>query len=234
MKFCSERIFFKSSAIWYVLVVFWGFAPSFYLLKFYEDEEPLPLPLVIHGIVFTVWVLLYAVQVFLVQFKKYGLHKTLGIFGLVVIVLMVPSGMFPVVYKVHVGLIGVDDAGHNVFRLLSAYCLFALAFAYRKKGFLHKRFMLGCMTMLTGAAIFRISFDLAMETSQIFNKGVQVLPALFLFTVDMINYKKAVWVDLISVIAVFAIFFFADSFWLTDLGSSIMDILISVFVLPFV
>ncbi len=233
MKFSSEHIFFKSSAIWYVLIVFWGFAPSFYLLKLDKDAEPLPLPLVVHGIVFTIWILLYAIQVFLIQYQNYRLHKTLGIFGLVVMVLMVPSGMFPVVYKAHAGIISVDDAGHNVFRLFSGYFLFTLAFIYRKKGFLHKRFMLGCMVMLMSAAIFRISFDLGMQNSQIFNKGLQILPAMCLFTVDMVNYKKPVWIDLVSVIAVFAIFFFADYFWLSDLGSRIMDLLASVFVIPF-
>lgn len=76
MEFNSEHIFFKSSAIWYVLIVFWGFAPSFYLLKLYKDAEPLPLPLVVHGIVFTIWILLYAIQVFLIQYQNYRLHKT--------------------------------------------------------------------------------------------------------------------------------------------------------------
>lgn len=233
MKFESEGFFFKCSAIWYVLTVFWGFAPSFYLLKFYEDAKPLSRPLILHGIVFSIWVLLYALQVFLIGSKRYGLHKRLGIFGLLVMILMVPSGMFPVVYKAHAGLVGIDDAGHNVFRLFSGYVLFALALVYRKKGFLHKRFILGCMVMLMSAAIFRISLDFGMENNQVFNKGFQVLPAMCLFIIDVVNYKKAVWIDLISVATVFAIFFFADSFWLSSAGNKLMDLLISVFVLPF-
>ncbi len=230
----SDRIFFKCSAIWYVLTIFWGFAPSFYLAKLYEDFEPLPLPLKVHGFSFTIWVLLYAVQVFLIGSQKYMLHKRLGIFGLVIMIVMVPTGLFPVLYKYHAEMNDITHTGHNVFRLFSGYTLFALAFMYRKKGFFHKRFMLGCMVMLMSAAIFRISLDLGLADSQVFNKGVQVFPAICLFISDIINYKKIVWVDLISVIAVFTIFFFADYFWLSHGGNEFMNQLISVFVLPFV
>ncbi len=230
----SEHIFFQCSAIWYVLTVFWGFAPSFYLSRMYEDFEPLPLPLVLHGITFTLWVALYAVQVFLIRSKKYRLHQTLGVFGLLIMLLMIPTGLFPVVYKYHAGLNEIAHTGHNVFRLFSGYTLFALAIIYRKKSFFHKRLMLGCMVMLMSAAIFRISLDLGLEDSQLFNKGFQILPAVALFIFDWFRAKRLVYVDLISPLWVLCIFFFASQFWLTGVGSFIMDILISIFVLPFI
>ncbi len=233
MKNRTEHIFFQCSAIWYVLTVFWGFAPSFYLSRLYEDYEPLPLPLILHGIVFTLWVVLYAVQVFLIGSKRYGLHKSFGVFGLIVMVLMVPTGIFPSIYKYYAGNTTITGAGHNVLRLFCAYALFALAFIYRKKAFLHKRFILGCMVMLMSAATFRILMDFDLADSQVLYKGIQVFPALCLFAVDGVNYKKVVWVDLISVAMVFIIFFFASGFWLSSAGNWFMDALISIFVLPF-
>ncbi|OZV70110.1 hypothetical protein CA834_05695 [Winogradskyella aurantia] len=93
--------------------------------------------------------------------------------------------------------------------------------------------MLGGMVMLMSAAIFRMSFDLNMQTSQLFNKGLQVLPAITLFVFDLVRYKKVVLIDLLSVIAVFGIFFFADYFWLSIFGEAYMNFLISIFVTPF-
>lgn len=234
MRMPSERQFFLLSALWYLIVVFWGFAPSFYLSRFYIDSESLPLHLIIHGVAFTIWTILYAVQVVLIRTNRFEIHKILGVFGLVVMLVMIPTGIFPSIYKVYAGTTSVDSAGHNVFRLGTGYVLFGLAYFYRKKSFYHKRLMLGCMVMLMSAAIFRISFDFNMQSSQIFNKGFQVLPAVMLFLFDYLKFKKFVWVDLISVLAVLAIFFFADYFWLSSFGDTFMDFLITIFVKPFV
>ncbi|WP_431174217.1 hypothetical protein [Flagellimonas flava] len=148
-------------------------------------------------------------------------------------ILMIPTGIFPSIYKVYAGTTTIDAAGHNVFRLSSGYIIFALAFIYRKKAFLHKRFMLGGMVMLMSAAIFRISFDFSLQDSQLFNKGLQILPAIMLFIFDLVWQKKVVLVDLISVVAVLGIFFFADYFWLSIFGEAFMNVLISIFVTPF-
>ncbi|WP_420322194.1 hypothetical protein [Flagellimonas sp.] len=173
------------------------------------------------------------VQVFLIRCKNFRVHQALGIFGLCILILMIPTGIFPSIYKVYAATTTIDAAGHNVFRLTSGYILIALAFINRKKAFLHKRLMLGGMVMLMSAAIFRISFDLNMQNSQLFNKGLQVLPAVVLFTFDLARYKKVVLVDLISVVAVFCIYFFADYFWLSNFGEILMNFLISIFVKPF-
>ncbi|WP_424963188.1 hypothetical protein [Ekhidna sp.] len=230
----AEHKFFMATAVWYAITVFWGFAPSFYLAKFNEDYESLPKSLIIHGVIFTIWISLYVLQVFLIRSKNFKLHKLLGIFGLVVMIFMVPSGLFPVVYKVYAGWVPIDAAGHNVFRLCAGYLFFTLAFIYRKESFLHKRFILSCMVMLMSAAIFRISFDFGLEASQVFNKGLQVLPAVALFIFDLIYHRKLVFIDLLSVLAVFSIFLLADSFWLSTIGEKTMDALIYLFIKPFV
>lgn len=230
----AEHNFFTATGIWYLLTVFWGFAPSFYLSNYFENPEPLPKHLVIHGIVFTIWTLLYAVQVFLIRYKNFRLHQMLGIFGLFLMILMIPTGIFPSIYKVYAGTTTIDSAGHNVFRLSSAYLLIAFAITRRKKAFLHKRLMLGGMVMLMSAAIFRISFDLNMQASQLFNKGLQVLPAVLLFLFDLVRFKRVVYIDLISVVLVLGIYFFADYFWLSNFGESLMSFLIHIFITPFV
>lgn len=233
MKKTAENQFFAATAIWYFFTVFWGFAPSFYLKDLFDNPEPTPVHLIIHGAVFTTWTLLYIAQVFLVRARNIKLHQTMGILGVIVMLLMIPSGIFPSIYKAYIGTTTITGAGHNVFRLTSAYLLFGFAFAYRKKPFIHKRLMLGCMVMLMAAAVFRILMDLDKADSQFLYKGLQVLPAIALFAFDLIKLKKVVFIDLISVILVFAIYLFASDFWLSETGGKFMDFLISIFVFPF-
>jgi hypothetical protein len=113
MRSKAEYNFFTATGIWYVVTVFWGFAPSFYLSNYFENPEPLANHLVIHGIIFTIWTFLYAVQVFLIRFKNFRLHQVLGIFGLCILILMIPTGIFPSIYKVYAGTTTIDGAGHN-------------------------------------------------------------------------------------------------------------------------
>lgn len=232
-KLHYDRYFFTASGIWYVIIVFLGFAPSYYLVSFFEDFDTPTFHLQLHGIAFTLWVLLYLVQTILIAKRNLKLHMSLGLLGLLVMLSMIPTGMFPVVYKVHADMIPIDAGGHNVLRLLFGYIFFFIAFYYRKNAFVHKRFMLSCMVMLMSAAIFRISFIFYLEDSQIFNKGLQILPAVALFLYDLKVNKRPVWIDLVSVAAVFGIFFLADYFWLSTVGNATMQILISVFVKPF-
>lgn len=228
-----DRYFFIASGIWYVLIIFFGFAPSFYLVTYFEDFETPTFHLQLHGVVYTVWVLLYLVQTILIAKRNMKLHISLGFFGILVILLMIPTGFFPSLYKVYVGSATITGGGHNVFRLLFAYVFFFVAFYHRRNAFVHKRFMLSCMVMLMGAAVFRILADLDLLNSQILYKGLQIFPALALFAYDLIVHKKAVWIDLVSVVAVLGIFFFASSFWLSPTGNKTMKVLISVFVKPF-
>jgi hypothetical protein len=177
----TEHQFFKYSAIWFAITVFWAFAPSFYLLEIYDEYDPIPLHIIIHGVIFTLWIMIYAIQVLLIESKNIAMHKSIGLIGIIVMLLMIPSGLFPVLFKFYSNMTSIDGAGHNVFRLLSAYILFAFAIKYRRKPFIHKRLILGSMVMLMSAVIFRISFDLDLERSQIFNKGLQIFPAISLF-----------------------------------------------------
>jgi len=68
-----------------LLLVFLGFAPSFYL-KFLLDNnsfypDGLPLPHVVHGIILTVWYVFLVLQSSLIQSNRYSLHQRLGWFG---------------------------------------------------------------------------------------------------------------------------------------------------------
>ncbi len=87
--------------------------------------------------------------------------------------------------------------------------------------------------MLMSAATFRILMDLDLADSQVLYKGIQIFPAIMLFLFDLFNIKKVVLIDLISVVAVLGIYFFASYFWLSPSGEVFMTFLIDIFVIPF-
>jgi hypothetical protein len=87
----AERWFYLGMAGAILIVVFAGFAPSFYLRGAIEPRVALhPMtPLVIaHGLLFTSWVLLFATQVGLISADRRDLHRMLGKAGFVLVILM--------------------------------------------------------------------------------------------------------------------------------------------------
>ena len=64
-----DRRFFMTMALVIAVIVFGGFAPTYYLRALYHTE-PLPSVFKIHGFVFTAWVLLLVVQTSLVSARR--------------------------------------------------------------------------------------------------------------------------------------------------------------------
>lgn len=90
----AERRFYCGMAIFLTLVVFAGFAPSFYLrdiVPAYPRPNPTLSPFVIfHGLVFTTWMGLFIAQTQLVAAGRRDLHMKLGVATVVLAVIMVP------------------------------------------------------------------------------------------------------------------------------------------------
>lgn len=86
-----DRKFFGRMAIAIAVVVFIGFAPSFYLRGLIPFPRPNPTmtPLVwAHGLVFTGWVALFYAQARLVAANRRDLHMKLGIGGFALAIVM--------------------------------------------------------------------------------------------------------------------------------------------------
>ena len=86
-----DKIFFGSMVVLLLLIVFVGFARSYYLAGVFRAHLPAPI-LHIHGALNTSWMLLLVVQAFLVSAKKIKWHMTLGIAGFSLAVVMVGVG----------------------------------------------------------------------------------------------------------------------------------------------
>ncbi|MBX2968410.1 MAG: hypothetical protein KF803_03490 [Cyclobacteriaceae bacterium] len=154
----SKDLFFPLMSLLLLAIVLKGFGPSFFFRDSTSTEggfrpEGLPIYLIIHGLVMSTWMLLLVVQTGLVQTKKIKAHMALGWVGLVVALLVIPTGIMamngfgprllalgvpPPVLREGLSLLFWID----VFSLILFPSLIGAAIYYRKKSAWHKRFML--------------------------------------------------------------------------------------------
>lgn len=100
----SERRFYSRMALFLVFLVLLGFAPSFYLKGFvppYPRPNPtLPPSVVLHGSVFSVWMLLIVAQTQLIGARKHSVHMQLGTLGMIFAILLIPIMYLTAVWQV--------------------------------------------------------------------------------------------------------------------------------------
>lgn len=89
----SRSRFFLIASIVMTLIVFLGFLPSFYF-RFQFRTTPLPIYLIIHGLIMTAWQLLFLAQTILIARRQTALHRRLGFVGGGLAVAVVAVGIF--------------------------------------------------------------------------------------------------------------------------------------------
>lgn len=153
--------FYLALTVLLLLMVFLGFARTFYLRPFFEQPsawqlDRLPWVYVFHGIVATAWFALLVVQSALVHSRKIGIHRKLGFAMAGVAVLLVVTGVFAVLNSTprRVGM-GLLDPGNMaemraqsvpLFLDLLSLVVFTLAvgtaLVFRSRVSLHRTLML--------------------------------------------------------------------------------------------
>jgi uncharacterized membrane protein YozB (DUF420 family) len=88
----AERRFFGAAALIAALIAFVGFAPTYYLKGAFGAPELRAL-VHVHGLVMTLWVLLFFAQVSLVALRRVALHRRLGMAGAVLAAIVVIVGI---------------------------------------------------------------------------------------------------------------------------------------------
>jgi hypothetical protein len=91
-KWSSDDLFFSGMAAVSLVVVFAGFARTYFLVGMFR--APLPNLLVhIHGAAFTLWIVLFISQISLVSLRRVDLHRRLGLLGFGLAALMIVLGV---------------------------------------------------------------------------------------------------------------------------------------------
>jgi hypothetical protein len=75
-----DRRFYLGAGLVALGLVFWGFAPTYYL-KLVFGAPALPTRLHIHGAVMSSWLVLFLVQAILISARRTDLHRRFGIIG---------------------------------------------------------------------------------------------------------------------------------------------------------
>jgi hypothetical protein len=161
----AERRFYSWMALMMIGLVLIGFGPSFYLrgiVPAFPRPNPSFTPMVLlHGAMFTIWMIVFWAQTALVAAGRRDLHKKLGVFGMVLAALLVPM-----MYAVAVGQ--VARANQPPFTtpiawtavpllLIPAYAaLVWLGWSRRRESQAHKRLMLSAALLMMGPAIGRM------------------------------------------------------------------------------
>jgi len=157
--------FYPKIAIALSLMVILGFSRTYYL-RFLSDLPPMTLLVHLHGLVFTAWLALFIVQTRLVAAHRIDLHRKLGIAGVVLAALIIATGLWTVVVgagPARIRVTGLTNAQHTLVGItsLAMFAAFvALGVATRKRGAVHKRYMVLAMIAILSPATARIMIGL--------------------------------------------------------------------------
>lgn len=158
----SDRNLFLVAAIGFPLLVLIGYFKSYYFSTFF-NVPPLANSLVhFHGIVMSLWVIYFTVQIALVRSKNIKLHMSLGMVGIALAILVVIVGMATAYDAQLVRRAAPPEINPHSFFILPVgdmflfIVYFAAAIYYRKRPAEHKSLMLMTAINFAPAALFRI------------------------------------------------------------------------------
>lgn len=158
----DRRLFFLA-ALLFPAIVLVGFGPTYYA-KTWFGTPPLPSAWVhAHGLVMSLWVALFIVQVALISSRRVQLHQRMGYAGIVLGVLIVATGMPTALRAAKYGSAstpaGIPPLAFMLvplFDLVMFVLLFAAAIYYRRQPDAHKGLMLLTAINFLPPAIARI------------------------------------------------------------------------------
>jgi hypothetical protein len=153
--------FYAAVALALALLVFAGFARTFYFRAWF-DVPPITVLLYLHGIAFTSWFVLFVIQTRLIAAQNYRTHMQLGIAGIVVATLVVIFGFATAIVSAaapRVRPMGMNSQQFVLVPLVGITLfavLVALAVVFRRRAQLHKRFMVLAMIAVLGPPVARL------------------------------------------------------------------------------
>src|SRR5438067_907357 len=154
-----ERAFYTTMAVAILITVFAGFSRTFYLRPYFQTQRLIPL-LILHGIVFSTWIVLFITQTSLVAARRTKTHMRLGVLGGVIASLMIIVGTITAIVRAKgpSPIPGVNPLSFLTIPLgdmLVFGILVGAAFYFRRKLDTHKRLMLLAAIALLPAGVAR-------------------------------------------------------------------------------
>jgi hypothetical protein len=207
-------------------IVAWGFSETYYSQAFARTD--LPAIVHVHAVVFSLWVLVLVAQAAVVVAGNVRLHRQLGSAGMIYGALVFAVGLVVSVgapaLRVRAAFYPLDVGGVVALYNLTDMLLFGgfllLAFAYRHRPELHKRWIIAATAALCGAALGRV---VPGNTPQYLLLWLS--PLLAMIVVDLAIRRRVHWIPVASgallVVAFFKVPLYSAPIW-RDLGQAVL------------
>ena len=159
-----DRRLYAAAAVVAALVVFAGFAPTYYLKGVYGAPELSALKH-LHGVLMTLWFALFIAQVSLVATGRTPVHRQLGVYGVILAACLVVVGTQLGIASARAGVTPLPGLSPLVFLVMPIgevvvfVALFTAAILLRKRAAHHKRLMLLATLAMLTPAVARLPFD---------------------------------------------------------------------------
>jgi hypothetical protein len=189
-----ERVFYVGMAILLCVCVFIGFSPTYFRAGMMR--APLPSPILhIHGAVFTLWMLLFVVQVALISARRIKWHRSFGTLAFCLPPIMIVLGVIAAIDAVHRGVkIGpLDPAVSAAIPLIGIVGFSIVIYASwraRRRPDAHKRLILIATMGLVAAAFGRFPWariGLPPAAGAVTGLGILLL---FLVVYELISIRR--------------------------------------------
>lgn len=192
-----DRRLFRAAAIAFPLLVLAGFARTYYAKPLF-DTPPLASWIVhLHGVLMTMWVALFAMQVWFISARRVRLHQRLGYAGIGLAALIIAVGFVTAIRAAKFGAAstppGIAPLAFLIvplFDLLMFAILFGGAVYYRRRPAAHKRLMLLAAINFLPPAVARIPITSLQALGPIWFFGFPGVIALLCLALDARWYGR--------------------------------------------
>jgi hypothetical protein len=190
-----SRLFYVFAAVLIAAIIFAGFSRTFYLNSYFAKLH-LPPVLLVHGFVFTSWIVLLIVQTSLVAADRADIHRRLGVFGGVLATLMIVVGVLAAIYSGRRGFTPPNGPPPLVFLVVPIFdlivfsSLVAAGLYYRNKPDTHKRLMLLSTLGILGPGVARLPIAWILQHGLLAIFGIQDLILVACITYDTVVHRR--------------------------------------------
>ena len=192
-----ERRFFLATALIFAITAFIGFAPTYYLKSLFSSP-PVPRMIVhLHGLLMSVWILLFAAQVYFIRSTRIKQHQQLGLLSIVLGIAIFVAGLMTAIAAAKYGSTSMPPGAKPLeflvvpfFDVIVFAVLFAAAVYYRRNAPNHKRLMFLTVLNFVPPAIARFPFGLTEAYGPLWFFGVPDLLAIIFVAVDTWRNRK--------------------------------------------
>lgn len=190
----NDRKLYLIAAILIPVIVLIGFARTYYLKGFFTTP-PIPSRLVhLHGLVMTLWVVLFVTQVTLIATRRTKTHQRLGIAGSILAIMVFVVGILTGLSAAARGASAGPPALQFLIIPLGDMFIFAVligtALYFRRKFDVHKRLMLLAAVNILVPAIARIPLKFIETGGPLAFFGLADLCLLACVAFDTIKHRR--------------------------------------------